>query len=244
MPVLISTSVQVFRSLQYRRHNIRRQEHLASLGLDLHDRAVLEVGAGVGDHTTFFLDRGCTVLSTEPRPENCEIFSETMKQYLIEGYDKVRNCHLYQGDVESLHNAIKEPFDIIYCYGLLYHVENPAEVLAILARYCRGLFLLETCVSYGDHESVNPISEPQSDPSQSFHGNGCRPTRPWIFNRLKTLFPQVYVPKTQPAHEEFPLDWTSTPPEGRLTRAIFIGSHRPLTNPLLLDKLPDKQFRC
>jgi SAM-dependent methyltransferase len=239
-----SASIQVFRSLQYQRHNIRRQEHLASLGLDLHDRTVLEVGAGVGDHTTFFLDRGCTVLSTEARPENCELFTATMKQWLAESYDKVLRCGLYQGDVETLSTAIKDSFDIVYCYGLLYHVEDPAAVLAVLAQHCRDLFLLETCVSYGNHESINPVSEPQTTPSQSFHGQGCRPTRPWIFNRLKTLFPEVYVPRTQPAHEEFPLDWTGPAPEGRYTRAVFIGSRRPLANPLLLDTLPDKQSRC
>ena len=240
----LSTAIQVFRNLQYQRHNIRRQEHLASLGLYLHDRSVLEVGAGVGDHTTFFLDRGCTVVSTEARPENCELFSATMRQYLSEGYDKVRNCRLYQTDVESMDAVIKETFDIVYCYGLLYHVENPAEVLAILARHCRDLLLLETCVSYGNDELVNPISEPQTTPSQSFHGQGCRPTRPWIFNRLKNLFAHVYVPATQPAHEEFPLDWTGSSPQGGYTRAVFIGSRRPLANALLLDKLPDKQTRC
>jgi 2-polyprenyl-3-methyl-5-hydroxy-6-metoxy-1,4-benzoquinol methylase len=130
--VSFSAVVQVFRNLHYQRHNIRRQEHLASLGLDLHDRSVLEVGAGVGDHTTFFLDRGCTVVSTEARPENCELFSGTMRQHLSEAYDKVRNCRLYQSDVESMNAVIQGTFDIVYCYGLLYHVEDPEAILAIL----------------------------------------------------------------------------------------------------------------
>ena len=57
-----------FRGGHYQRHNARRQEHLASLQLDLAGKRVLEVGAGIGDHTTFFLDRECTVVATEPRP--------------------------------------------------------------------------------------------------------------------------------------------------------------------------------
>src|SRR5580704_12589348 len=52
-----------FGSPWYQRHNQRRQEHLASLQLDLVSKSVLEVGAGVGDHTFYFLDRDCTVVS-------------------------------------------------------------------------------------------------------------------------------------------------------------------------------------
>ena len=72
-------AVQSFRDDRYLRHNARRLEHLASLGLDLLGKRVLEVGAGVGDHTGFFLDRDCSVLSTEPRGENCQLFAETLR---------------------------------------------------------------------------------------------------------------------------------------------------------------------
>src|SRR4051812_30769389 len=117
-----------FRSLIYLRHNARRQEHLASLGIDFSGRTVLEVGAGVGDHTTFFLDRNCKVLSLEPRPENCELFSATMAKHLGLGYDKVQNCTLVRQDVESLDSSVGDSFDIVYCYGLLYHIEDPGAV--------------------------------------------------------------------------------------------------------------------
>ena len=56
-----------FANTHYQRHNRRRQEHLATLGLPIEGRSVLEVGAGVGDHTEFFLDRGCAVTCTDAR---------------------------------------------------------------------------------------------------------------------------------------------------------------------------------
>ena len=68
----IETANLHFRSPWYQRHNQRRQEHLASLQLDLVGKSVLEVGAGVGDHTFYFLDRDCTVVSVEARRENCQ----------------------------------------------------------------------------------------------------------------------------------------------------------------------------
>ncbi len=63
----------VFHAHFYLRHNQRRQEHLASLGLPIAGASVLEVAAGIGDHTSFFLDRGCSVLSTEARQESLAI---------------------------------------------------------------------------------------------------------------------------------------------------------------------------
>jgi SAM-dependent methyltransferase len=203
-----------FRNPWYQRHNHRRLEHLASLGLNLEGKSVLEVGAGVGDHTFFFLDRNCSVLSLEARSENCQLFTNTMQAAIAAGYQKASRWRLVQGDVESLERAVNESFDIVYCYGLLYHLEDPAAALTAMAAHCLDMLLLESCVSFGSHEAVNEINEARSDPTQSFRGGGCRPTRPWIMSQLRALFPHVYVPRTQPAHEEFPLDWG--------------GAHRPL----------------
>ena len=40
-----------------------RLDHLASLNLDISEKSVLEVGAGIGLLTGFFEDRGCSILS-------------------------------------------------------------------------------------------------------------------------------------------------------------------------------------
>jgi SAM-dependent methyltransferase len=228
-----------FRSIYYLRHNARRLEHLASLGLDLWDKTVLEVGAGIGDLTSFFLDRGCSVTSVEARRENVKLFVETFNAFRYQTSVKVR---LINSDVESLSQHVPETFDIVFCYGLLYHTADPALVLRLLADRAADLLLLETWVSVGTTEAINPIAEDVELASQSFHGGGCRPTRPWLFGRLKALFPFVYVPATQPSHEEFPIDWT-IPPTHQATRAVFVASRRPLDLPLLRDDLPDRQPR-
>jgi hypothetical protein len=79
---------------------------------------------------------------------------------------------------------ITETFDIVYAYGVLYHLADPQAALEAMARRCGDLLLLETCVSFGANEAINPEPEPQSSASQSFQGMGCRPTRPWVFSRL------------------------------------------------------------
>ena len=230
-----------FKHPGYQRHNSRRLEHLASLGLDLRAKTVLELGAGVGDLTTFFLDRDCAVVSVEARAENCQIFADMMAALAAAGYAGTRRSRLVHDAAESLDRLAGGTFDIVFCYGLLYHLRDPETVLASMARRCTGLLLLETCVSLGNADALNPFHEPVEDPTQAFDGHGCRPTRLWIFNRLKKLFPYVYVPRTQPAHEEFPLDWTISAPRALYTRAVFIGAHVALNNPLLLEVLPERQ---
>jgi len=63
---------ETFHSKHYLLHNEKRLAHLARLGLPIEpNMPVLEVGTGIGDHTSFFLDRGCVVTSTKGRPECC-----------------------------------------------------------------------------------------------------------------------------------------------------------------------------
>jgi 2-polyprenyl-3-methyl-5-hydroxy-6-metoxy-1,4-benzoquinol methylase len=131
--------VRAFHSNHYLRHNARRLEHLASLGLPLAGRSVLEVGAGIGDHSHFYLDRGCRVTITEAREENLRCLRE-----------RYPDCSVQFLDMERPERVDGAPFDVVHCYGLLYHLRTPKEALAFLARQARGLLLLETCVSFGE----------------------------------------------------------------------------------------------
>ena len=226
------TPETAFRADFYIRHNQRRLEHLATLGLPIAGATVLEVAAGIGDHTSFFLDRGCKVVSTEGRPENLALLRSRFPNLDVRHLDLDHPVDLGQ------------VFDIVYCYGALYHLSRPGEALAFMANCCRGMLLLETCVSYGSDEQINLVTELAQHPSESVAGRGCRPTRVWVYNQLKTLFPFVYLPRTQPNHEEFPTDWTLPPPPPLpdvFTRSIFIASRQPLNNPLLSDELLLKQ---
>lgn len=223
----------VFHSHHYLRHNARRQEHLASLGIQVAGASVLEVGAGIGDHSHYFIDRGCLLTITEGRHENLKL--------LRERYPLADIRYLDLEDPVPLEHA---PFEIVYCYGLLYHLSNPEVAIEYLGRCSAGTLLIETCVSFGDGVEVNYTAEDQTDPSQAASGTGCRPTRRWVHQELKRHFEFVYIPRSQPNHEEFPIDWTSPHQHlASLARAVFIASRRPVDNPLLTDELPMRQVR-
>ena len=221
----------VFFSYHYQRHNQRRQEHLASLELPIENSTVLEVGAGIGDHTSFFLDRGCKVTSTEPRRDNLKVLRTRYPDLRVE-----------QLDLDAPDILFDETFQIVYCYGTLYHLKKPMEAIKFMANRCTKMLLLETCVSMGDEQAINLCMERADNQSQSIHGQGCRPTRNWIYNILKRHFSHVYVPTTQPWHEEFPLDWRGEP-SNDLTRAVFIASRQTINSSVLFEGIIDRQKR-
>lgn len=233
----------IFRSNRFLRHSARRLEHLASLRIPVAGMSILEVGAGIGDHSQYYIDRGCRITITEARPENLK--------HLRTRYPA---CAVRFLDLENPSNVEGAPFDLVHCYGVLYHVSNPDRTLEFLARNARKMLFLETCVTFGEGAEVNVTEETPLHPASAFSGTGCRPTRTWVYNKLREVFRYVYLPKTQPCHEEFPLDWTDPDKHAAAlglhkfdtstkTRAIFIGSHEQLDNDLLTPTLIMKQTR-
>jgi len=73
--------------------------------------------------------------------------------------------------------------------------------------------------------------------SQATSGIGCRPTRSWVLRRLRERFEHVYIPRTQPASDQFPVDWASGSSPSPLTRAIFVASRTPIVSSALTEEL-------
>jgi hypothetical protein len=218
-------------------HNFaRRLEHLASLGLPLRERNVLEVGAGIGDMTSFFLDRGCRVHVTDVRPP--------VMHALELRYGTHPLATIATLDLDPPPDVLPGLYEVVVCHGVLYHLSDPAAALEFLARVCGDLLLVETVVGPGDatdREAINPVDEDATNVFSSNSGRGCRPSRAWFHARLRELFEYVYVPLTQPNHYEYPIDWRN--PGGFVRRATFVASRRALNNPQLALELLDRQSR-
>lgn len=223
-----------FHTPEYQRYIQRRLEHLASLNLPLAETAVLEVGAGTGELTSFFLDRGCRVVATDARPA-----SVTAMRARFPDLD-VRRLDLENPGATL---AEREMFDLVFCYGVLYHVSKPAEALRYMASHSKTLMLLETRVSLGEGEFLNAYPENKDQASQAMSGQGCRPTREWVFNRLREHFPFVYMPITQPYRPNFITDWEKDYGDQEVFNAIFIGSRQELPHASLVNCVPMKQVR-
>jgi len=204
--------------------NKARLDHLASLNLPLAKRSVLEVGAGVGKLTPFWEKQKCAVISTDGRAENVAA---------IRAGHVRRKAYVADLNVPGSH-AQFGAFDIVFCYGVLYHVADPARVLSDLADVTTGLLLLETLVWHTDDGGIHPVAENRALCDQSLDGLACRPARDWLWDSLGQLFRYVYMPLTQPDHPDCPLHWPA--PDGGNVRAVFVASRQKLTNPALSGK--------
>ena len=109
------------------RHNydeITRQRlaHLDSLGLPLQGRSVLELGAGVGELTDFWLAKGCAVLTSDGRIGNVLAMRKRFGASTASQVIDMRSA-------ETMPRAFFSA-EIVFCYGLLYHLPDPAATIA------------------------------------------------------------------------------------------------------------------
>ena len=208
-------------------------DHLEWLStvIDLSGR-ILEPGCGLCDLTNFFVTRDNEVVSTDGREGNVEEARWRNPLYDVRVADLERpGDHLGFGT-----------FDVVFLYGALYHLKNPALALEELASVCGRLMLISTCVHHEDNDKLNRIGERKASQDQALHGFGCRPGRDWVWNCLSELFEFVYMPLFVPRHVDYRLDWPHL--RGGLSRTIFVASREEIDIPdVLCPFLPQRQER-
>ena len=210
--------------------NRARLEHLHSLGLPLNERKVIDFGCGVGHLAQFFVERGCDVVCVDGRRENIE-----------------RLRLLYPGLRAEIRDLDHDPltdlgrFDVVFSYGVLYHLENPFRAIRNWAALCADLLLIETVVT----DSPVPIvayEEETSTFSQALRNVGCRPSPSFVALALRAAgFSHLYAPREAPAHPDFHFRWTGDLSWRRgesLLRCVFVASREAIANPALVTLLP------
>ena len=195
--------------------NETRLAHLASLELPLDGRRVLEVGAGVGRLTGFFIDRGCSVVVTEARSEN-----------VTELRRRLPTVDAKEADVEeTLENLGR--FDVVFCYGVLYHLENPLRALRNMAAVCDDLLLIETMVC-DSRTPVLRLEDETTSVNQALRGLAHRPSPSYLAIALNRIgFDYVYAATDPPDHPDYRFSWLDnmdTARDGALLRGVFVAS--------------------
>ena len=205
--------------------NKARIIHLDSLNLDFSNKNILETGCGgIGDITKYLLSKKANVTLNDYRKENIESLCNNIKQFLP----------FNTWDLNEKQNQDKK-FDIIVCYGTLYHLTKLDNAIKNLANLCDKFAIISTCTSGKNNEDLNIVFEGNTN-EQSSNLYGTRPGRLYIWNELKKNFKYVYTIKTQPDNEDYPLNF---PSNHHASRNIFIGSHIQLINNKFVDKLLD-----
>jgi FkbM family methyltransferase len=214
---------EVFETPEARRINLARLDHLARMGLQLERKSVLDVGCGVGHLSRFFTERGCRVTCVDARSENL-----ARLKAIYPGTD----THVVHAERNPLANLGR--FDVVFCYGMLYHTENPIAALRNMASCCRELLLLETVVTDHPLPLAQLVDEPNSTNNQAASGFGCRPTAAFVAMALTRMgFGFVYTSSEQPDFADFQFSWKGDGAwkrDGHLLRRVFVASRTRLSN--------------
>lgn len=212
--------VEGFDTPAAREINAARLAHLDSLRLPISRKRVLDVGGGVGHLAQFFVERGCDVVSTDARPANVERMNVLYPH--IDG-----RVH----DVERDDLTPLGSFDVVFCYGLLYHLENPLLALRNLLAVCDSLLLVETMVC-DSPEPVLRLDDETLSYNQALRGVAHRPSEAYLAMALSRMgVRHVYVASPPPAHPDYHFDRRgdlSVARDGHLLRSVFVASRRQL----------------
>lgn len=214
--------------------NNARLRHLASLNLDLNNKTVIDVGSGVGHLAQFFIKKDCQVLCIDGRKQN--ISSLKLR------YPNLKSKVL---DVEKDDLSKYGAFDIVFCYGLLYHTRKPDFVIKNISRICKDLLLLETCITDNARYEIKFVKDTPAV-NQALYHIGCRPSPRFVISHLRASgFSNIYIPRKAPNHRDFQFKYQddgSIEKDGRLIRQIFIASRSQLANHNLISVLDGSEF--
>ena len=201
--------------------NAARLAHLDSLGIDWEGRRVLDVGSGPGLLAEHLVARGASVTCVDGRADLLE-----------EARSRVPSIETVVADVQRDPLLPIGRFDVVFAYGLLYHLAEPLRAIRNFVAVCDDLVLLETITL--DHELplVQLVDEP-AQANQAVDGLACRPTPSWVALALeRTGMVMVYATTSEPAYRDFgapalgDLRWQR---DGANLRRVFVASRAPLT---------------
>ena len=104
--------------------------------IDIQGFRAIDLGAHGGHNTFDLYECGCReVLGVEARDSYLAMANDAKRQL---GYDAVR---FMQADVRQIDQRDLGKFDLCLCSGLLYHLQNPFNVLKRIRNVCRYLAL-------------------------------------------------------------------------------------------------------
>lgn len=158
--------------------------------------SALDCGCGIGYFSAFLSDLGYKVIAFDARKENIE---EAKSKFFA------KNIIFWEGNIEDF-NFIKNlnKHDLILCFGLLYHLENPVLALRNLGEVFKSLMIIETMV-YPYKDAALFYKEESVAADQSINYIALVPTSKLIIKILQNMnLGYVYeVKKGVVSHPDF-----------------------------------------
>lgn len=120
---------------------------------------------------------------------------------------------------------------MVFCYGVLYHLESPLRALRNMAAVCNDFVLLETMVC-DSRLSILRLEDEPTTANQALRGLAHRPSPSYLATALNRVgFDYVYAATDPPDHPDYRFSWLGnmdTARNGALLRGVFVASRTPL----------------
>ena len=185
--------------------------------LDL--KSAIDVGCGQGYFSGTLQSLGLDVTACDGRRENIEIAA---RNHLGVNF-RVANA-------EDPALATLGKFDLTFCFGLLYHLENPFIAIRNLQGLAGKVLMLESVCIPGDRAILDLRDEGKTE-DQGLNFVAFYPTEACLVKMLHCSgFPHVYRFRRMPDHEDFREGRT----QGRV-RTIMTASRAPLNFSILVE---------
>jgi FkbM family methyltransferase len=212
----------IFDRVHYRQHIEARGETIRRVTNDLKGAlglsTAIDVGCGLGFFSQILQECGLSVRAIDGRLANIE---EARLRYPKILFDK--------GDIQDQNIPSLGTFDLVLCFGLLYHLESPLLAIRNLRSLTRKGLLLESMCLPG----IKPLMQLREELSledQSLTDVAFYPTETCLVKMLyRAGFTGVYRVRVLPDHDDF-----RDTREHCRRRTVLFASVEKLTSPSLI----------
>lgn len=212
----------VFDSGHYLRHIEARGQLISRLAPALKSSlglaTALDAGCGIGFFASLLRESGLDVSAFDGRQKNVE-----------EARVRYPGIPFHQGDIEDSSILGLGSFDLVLCFGLLYHLENPMRAIRNLRALTGKVLLLESmCIA--SHDAFMLLREEPRDESQSLTDLAFYASEGCLVKMLyRSGFKAVYRPASLPDHDDF-----KETKEHARRRTVLLAAYEPLPVPNLI----------
>jgi SAM-dependent methyltransferase len=180
-------------------------------------QTVIDVGCGLGYFSGFLHSLGFQVTAVDGRGENVEKARQRFSQI---------SFHTINAEDPTIRDLGR--FDIVLCFGLLYHLENPFLAIRHLHAMASKLLLVESVILPGSEPTMGLVNEgPRED--QGLNHIAFYPTESCLVKLMyQAGFPNVYRFDKMPDHPAYRAAGTL-----RRVRTMLVASQIELQSGLL-----------